>query len=429
MSEPSATKSAASAALCRDCGSDFPTPSIEQRCPRCDSSRLVEHPELVSLSIAHLDCDAFYATVEKRDDPSLANKPVVVGGRKRGVVMAACYVARRYGVRSAMPMKTALERCPHLVSVKPDMQKYRDAGRAVRELMLETTPKVEPLSVDEAFLDLSGTNTVHGTYPARVLADLVDKIEREVGVTASIGLSYNKFLAKIASDLDKPRGFSVLGHNDAVAFLTDKPVSLLWGVGPSLESRLNRDGIFRIGQLRERSESNLVAQYGSIGSRLARFAMGQDYRRVHAGGLQKSISAETTFGSDLSRPDELLARLWPLCEKVGRQLKDKDLAARSVTLKLKTSNFRLVTRSRTLARPTSFGADLFSVAKPLVEAEAKGQQFRLIGIGTKDLVDQAEVAHPDLFGKNPQHAVEDAMDRVRERFGDDAIGKGRQPPR
>jgi DNA polymerase-4 len=412
-------------AICRDCASEFPVPTVERRCPRCDSMRLVENRELRTLAIAHLDCDAFYATVEKRDNPELEGKPVAVGGATRGVVLAACYVARRYGIRSAMPMRKAIERCPHLMIVKPDMRKYREVGREVRSLMNEVTPKVEPISVDEAFLDLTGTGPVHGTYPARVLVDLVRRIERDIGITASVGLSYNKFLAKVASELDKPRGFSILGRNDAVPFLTDKPVSLLWGVGPSFEKRLNRDGIFRIGQIRDIPEKELVKRYGAIGSRLARFAIGQDHRAVHSGDLQKSISAETTFDTDLARPDDLLARLWPLCEKVGRQLKDKDLAASSVVLKLKTADFRIVTRSRKLARPTQYGADLFAIARPVLEREANGRRFRLIGIGTKDLVDGVEAAHADLFGPTPSHVLEGAMDQVRGRFGDDAIRKGR----
>ena len=414
-----------SRALCRDCGTDFPTPPVERRCPFCDSPRIIEHAELEELSVAHLDCDAFYATVEKRDDPALADQPVVVGGEKRGVVMACCYIARRYGIRSAMPMRQALERCPHAVVVKPSMTKYRDAGHAVRALMQETTPKVEPISIDEAFLDMAGMRGVHGTFPARILDNLVRRIEKEIGITASIGLSYNKFLAKIASDLHKPRGFSIVGRADAVPFLTDKPVSLLWGVGPALERRLNRDGIMRVGQLREISERALVARYGTIGSRLARFAIGQDSRAVHTGEIQRSISSETTFRDDLRDGAALLDKLWPLCENVGRQLKAKRLAAGSLTLKLKTSNFKLITRSRKLARPTQFGTDLFAVAKPLLSQEVGHRKFRLIGIAVKDLLEFEDADHADLFGPTTEHVVENAVDQVRARFGNDVIKKGR----
>ncbi len=411
--------------MCRDCGSDFPAPPVERRCPACDSPRIIEHPELEDLAVAHLDCDAFYATVEKRDNPALADVPVVVGGEKRGVVAACCYIARRYGVRSAMPMRRAFERCPHAVLVKPNMAKYRDVGRAVRALMEETTPRVEPISIDEAFLDLSGMRAVHGTFPARVLDNLVRRIETEIGITASIGLSYNKFLAKIASDLDKPRGFSVVGRADAIPFLTDQPVSLLWGVGPALESRLNRDGIMRIGQLREIPERKLVARYGTIGSRLARFAIGQDNRSIDTSEGRRSISAETTFNADIREEAALLEKLWPLCERVGSQMKENSLVASSVTLKLKTADFRSITRSRKLARPTHYGADLFTVVKPLLAREAGRQKFRLIGVGVKDLAPSEDADSADLFGATIDHAVEDAVDKVRRRFGKDIIKKGR----
>ena len=412
-------------ALCRDCGEGFPTPPVERRCPQCDSPRIIEHRELGDLSVAHLDCDAFYATVEKRDDPSLANKPVVVGGEKRGVVMACCYIARRYGIRSAMPMRRALERCPHATIVSPHMAKYKEASRAVRALMEDTTPKVEPISIDEAFLDLAGLSVLRNMFPAALLVGLIRRIEEEVGITASIGLSYNKSLAKIASDLDKPRGFSIIGRADAIPFLTDKPVSMLWGVGPSLEGRLNRDGIMRIGQLRDVPERELVARYGTIGRRLARLAIGQDGRAIQSGEVQRSISSERTFNEDIRGRDELLEKLWPLCEKVGDQLKNKNLVAGTLILKLKTSRFRLITRSRKLARPTHYGTDLFDVAKPLVSGEADGRKFRLIGIAAKDLADAGEMDHGDLFGTTREHATEEAIDRVRERFGKDMIKKGR----
>jgi DNA polymerase IV len=412
-------------ALCRDCGEAFPTPPVERRCPQCDSPRIAEHRELSDLSVAHLDCDAFYATVEKRDDSSLARKPVVVGGEKRGVVMACCYIARRYGIRSAMPMRRALERCPHVTIVSPHMAKYKEASRAVRALMEETTPKVEPISIDEAFLDLAGLSVLRNMFPAAILVRLVRRIEEEVGITASIGLSYNKSLAKIASDLEKPRGFSIIGRADAIPFLTNKPVSMLWGVGPSLESRLNRDGIMRIGQLRDVPERELVARYGTIGKRLARLAIGQDGRAIQSGEVQRSISSERTFNDDIRSREELLEKLWPLCEKVGDQLKNKNLVAGTLTLKLKTSRFRLITRSRKLARPTQYGTDLFDIAKPLVSDEADGRKFRLIGIATKDLTDATEMDHSDLFGTTRKHATEEVIDRVRERFGKDVIKKGR----
>src|SRR5258707_490217 len=215
-------------ALCRDCGALAASPADAGRCGACGSPRIVAHAELDALSIAHIDCDAFYATVEKRDRPELAEQPVIVGGRQRGVVLACCYVARLYGVRSAMPMFKALAACPHAVVIRPDMAKYREVGRAVRAEMRRLTPLVEPLSIDEAFLDLSGTESVHGAAPAQLLAALARRVAASLGVTVSIGLSYNKFLAKLASDLDKPRGFAVIGRKEAAEFLADKPVGWLW---------------------------------------------------------------------------------------------------------------------------------------------------------------------------------------------------------
>ncbi len=300
------------------------------RCPHCGSPRLVSHPELEKLSIAHIDCDAFYASVEKRDDPALRDQPVIVGGGHRGVVSAACYIARIYGVRSAMPMFKALAACPHAKVVRPNMAKYSRVGGEIRDLMRSLTPLVEPLSIDEAFLDLTGTDQLHHGSPARSLARLALEVEQRIGVTVSIGLSYNKFLAKIASDLDKPRGFAVIGQGEVLEFLGSRPVSLIWGVGKALQARLAADGISTIADLRGADEMALVARYGSIGRRLYRFARGEDDRRVDPNGEIKSISAETTFDEDIGRAEQLAAELWPLCEKVSSRLKRNALAGNSV---------------------------------------------------------------------------------------------------
>src|ERR1044071_4595407 len=254
------------AVLCRDCSAlacgsaDAAMPS---RCPKCGSPRVVAHPELADVALAHLDCDAFYATVEKHRRPELADRPVIVGGSgERGVVLACCYVARLYGVRSAMPMFKALAACPDAVVIRPDMATYREIGRAVRAEMRRLTPLIEPLSIDEAFLDLSGTAATHGIAPAQLLAALTRRIEDQFGITASIGLSHNKFLAKLASDLDKPRGFAVIGRAEAKSFLADKPVGWLWGVGGAMQRRLAADGITRIGQLAALEARDLAARYG-----------------------------------------------------------------------------------------------------------------------------------------------------------------------
>ncbi len=416
--------------LCRECGTEGALGGGKKpprRCPSCASPRVIAHPELDKLAIAHIDCDAFYASIEKRDDPSLADRPVIVGGGHRGVVSAACYVARMYGVRSAMPMFKALAACPGAVVIRPRMATYSAVGEQVRQMMLGVTPLVEPLSIDEAFLDLNGTEAVNGGSPARTLAMLARRIERELRLTVSIGLSYNKFLAKIASDLDKPRGFAVVGRDEAVEFLGKRNVATIWGVGKALEARLNADGIATIAQLREREERDLVARYGVIGRRLYRFSRGKDDRGVEPDRPTKSISAENTFDSDHADGEFLKTELWPLCETVARRLKESSLAARSVTLKLKTGKFKLLTRQRRLGAPTQLAATLYRDAETLLESALDGTRYRLIGVGGGDLVDGATADPPDLLNstRDKDRKVERAIDAVRAKLGKKAIGKGR----
>ena len=414
-------------AICRDCGWEGAADSDEQTCPDCGSSRTRSHSELSTLTIAHVDCDAFYATIEKRDDPALADKPVLVGGRKRGVVAAACYIARRYGIRSAMPMYKALEACPHAVVISPNMEKYSHVGRAIREMMLARTPLVEPLSIDEAFLDLSGTESLHGGSPARSLVRLAREIEMELGVTVSVGLSYNKFLAKIASDLDKPRGFSVIGRAEAIEFLSDKPVGLLWGVGAAMQKRLAGDGIHRIGELCEFQDAELVRRYGAIGTRLARFSRGEDVRMVKPGRAVKSVSSETTFGIDIRAFDELEGKLWQQCDRVARRMRKSELIGRTATLKLRTADFKILTRSRTLTAPTQLTNVLFHAVLPLLKIEADGRLYRLIGVGLRDLESADNAPQADLFGAEDERSavLEKTVDGLRDRFGDAAPFKGR----
>ncbi|MEO0358760.1 MAG: DNA polymerase IV, partial [Pseudomonadota bacterium] len=279
-------------AFCRDCLhiSDL-SPA---RCPNCGKPRMLHHPELFDLSIAHMDCDAFYASVEKRDHPDLADKPVIIGGGRRGVVSTACYIARIRGVRSAMPMFQALKLCPEAVIVKPRMDAYVAASREIRNMMESLTPDIEPLSLDEAFIDLTGTAKLHGAPPAIMLARLVQRMKSELGLTGSIGLSHNKFLAKVASDLDKPKGFSIIGKAETHAFLHDKPISLIWGVGAVSKAALDKVGIRTFADLLRWEQSDLVARFGSMGDRLYYLARGQDRRRVSADAPVKSISNETT---------------------------------------------------------------------------------------------------------------------------------------
>jgi DNA polymerase IV len=407
--------------FCRDCRRD--APDAAGRCSDCGSPRILRHPEIETLAIAHVDCDAFYATIEKRDDPSLADKPVIVGGRQRGVVLTCCYVARTFGVRSAMPMFEARRLCPHATVVRPDMEKYARVGRDVRTLMRTLTPLVEPVSIDEAFMDLTGTTRLHKMSPAKSLAAFAADVEKSLGITVSIGLAANKFLAKIASDLDKPRGFAVLGAAEAAQFLASKPVTLIFGVGKMAQQRLAHDGLRTIGDLQRAGETGLVRRYGAEGHRLARLARGLDDRPVCPEREAKSISAETTFDHDIAdfRPLEL--RLWRLTEKVSARLKANELAGATVTLKLKTADFRIRTRAQTLAHPTQLAARIFAAGRELLARETDGTMFRLLGIGMSALSDADGADFADLLDRRTAEA-EQAIDRLREKFGDAAIIKG-----
>lgn len=413
--------------ICRDCARVFVT-APEADCPTCAGMRFFDHPELQQLEIAHIDCDSFYASVEKRDNPDIRGKPVIVGGGRRGVVAACCYIARIYGIRSAMPMFKALKACPDAVVIRPNMDKYRVAGHAVRKLMQDVTPLVEPISIDEAFLDLSGTQKLHHGTPAETLVKLVSRIESEVGINVSIGLSYNKFLAKLASNLDKPRGFAAIGQADAMDFLKDKPVGILWGVGRALQKKLEHDGITKVGQLRKFEEIELVARYGSIGHRLKRFSDARDVRPVDPESVTKSISAETTFSDDVADVEAMRLTLWQLSEKVARRLGRAELSCDGVQLKMKAADFKLITRSRKLPGPTKLADEIYKAADALLTAEADGKKmYRLLGVGAERLLPGVDADRPDLADPDIGQRVKvaDAIDAVRAKFGDDAIGKGR----
>jgi DNA polymerase-4 len=410
--------------FCRDCLADVRDGGA--RCTACGSPRVARHPELARLAIAHVDCDAFYAAIEKRDNPSLRDKPVIVGGGHRGVVATACYIARTFGVRSAMPMFEARRLCPHAEVVRPDMAKYGRAGREVRAMMLDLTPLVEPLSIDEAFLDLAGTERLHGMPPAKALARFAGKVEQEIGITVSIGLSHNKFLAKVASDLDKPRGFSVLGAGEAAAFLAPKPVTFIWGVGKAMGASLMREGFRTIADLQRADQTMLMRRFGTEGLRLARLSRGIDARAVNPERETKSISAETTLHEDVAALRPLERHLWELTEKVSARLKAKELAGATVTLKLKTADFRLRTRARSLAAPTQLASRIFTAGRELLARETDGTRFRLIGIGVSALAGDAEADPADLIDQDGRRnaAAERAVDRLREKFGRDAVIRG-----
>jgi len=396
------------------------------RCPACGSPRLIAHPELDALSIAHIDCDAFFAAIEKRDNPELEGKPVIIGGGRRGVVSTACYVARPYGVHSAQPMFKALRNCPHAVVIRPDHRKYSAEGKRIRALMQEATPLVQPFSIDEAFLDLTGTERLHGGPPALTLARLQQRILDEVGVTVSVGLSHNKFLAKTASDLDKPHGFAVIGRAESLDFLATKPVDFVYGVGPAFARTLAGDGFRTLADIRRAGDKEMARRYGEGGLRLSRLARGEDDRPVSPDRKRKSASAETTFDTDIADLAALEDRLWPLCVKLADRAKADGIAGQVVTLKLKRADHRILTRRRALSAPTQLADTLFRTGSALLADAAGGAKFRLIGIGLSELAAPGGDAG-DLFDEAAlkRAAAERASDAARAKFGGDAVVKGR----
>ena len=412
------------AALCRDCGAD---PGPAPVCPACGSRRIVRHAELLTLTVAHVDCDAFYASVEKRDRPELLARPVIVGGGVRGVVSAACYVARMYGVRSAMPMFKALKACPDAVVIRPDFSKYTAAARQIRELMGRLTPLVQPLSIDEAALDLAGTEALHGAAPAAVLARFALEVERQVGVTVSIGLARNRLMAKIAAGWDKPRGFCAIGE-EAAKLLAPEPVRLLPGVGPALAKKLEGMGITRLGHLQALDEGAARRRLGDDGPALVQRALGQDSRLVRPDRETKSISAETTFNSDLTERAALERELWRLAEKLALRLRQSEYAAAGVVLKLKTAAFASRTRTHRLPHPTRLPELLFETARGMLAREVDGTAWRLIGIGAQPLAPGGQADPPDLAdpAQPRRAAAQTAIDALRDRFGATGVVRGRE---
>ena len=375
-----------------------------------------------------MDCDSFYASVEKRDYPELIDKPVIIGGGRRGVVSTACYIARIRGVHSAMPMYRALKLCPDAVIIRPRMKLYAEVSLKIRKMMLELTPAVEPISLDEAFLDLGGTQRLHKKPPAVLLAELTNRIKNELGLTGSIGLSHNKFLAKVASDLNKPNGFSIIGKQETEKFLFNQPVNILWGVGAGTKEKLGAMGIRTLSDLLRWEESDFVRKFGTSGKRLKALASGKDNRRVMAERLIKSISNETTFGEDILKHEILIGHLWRMCEKVSDRAKSREIAGKVGVIKLKTDKHRLITRRLTFKEPTNMADRLFNALEPLLKSEIKEVKFRLLGVTLTDLCDQkyADLTS-DLIDPNAQNRekAELATDKIRRKFGVNAIIKGR----
>jgi len=424
-------KAAAYAMLCRDCGTAGHVGNLGplETCPICQSANIRTHPDLFSLTIAHIDCDAFYASIEKRDNPALANKPVIVGGGDRGVVAAACYIARQFGVRSAMPAWQALKRCPDAVVIRPRMDHYIAIGQEIREKMLSLTPLVQPLSIDEAFLDLAGTQKLHRASPAEALHHLQQEIKRDIGISVSVGLSGTKSLAKMASDRDKPDGFFVIGTREAQAWLAPQPVSILYGIGKSAIARLHAINVFTCDDLVKGDPKLLSNVLGSQTFTVMNLAKGIDPRPVVAERAVKSLSNETTFAKDLSALEALETELEFLCQKLSARLKAKRLAGGTVTLKLKLANHRIITRSRTVPSRIDKAYHLFDIGRELLKNEVKkSRSYRLLGIGVDNLGDVGDVRLFDLDGgaNDKRNRLEAAVDQLHQKLGFDALRTGRQ---
>ena len=412
--------------LCRDC--DTVVEAALTSCSTCGSERLFLHEELDCLSIAHIDCDAFFAAIEKRDNPDLRDKPVIVGGGKRGVVATCCYIARLNGVRSAMPMFKALKACPDAIVVKPSRGAYSTASRQIRSKLEALTPLVQMISIDEGYLDLTGTEKINGAIPAAALSRVAREIEEEIGITISIGLSENKFLAKTASELDKPRGFAAISTREARALLASRSIGFLHGVGPSFARKLERAGFKTVGDVQRLEVRDLIGRYGETGLWLHQRANGIDNRPVHVESERKSVSAERTFDTDISDPAILEDKLWLVCEETATRAKKHGIEGTTITLKLKTKQFRSLTRSVTLPSGTQLAQTLFRSVRPLLERETRnGQEYRLIGVGLSHL-QEARGDERDLIDPRVEKRAkaERASDLAREKFGRMSVMTGRE---
>jgi len=410
--------------ICRDCY--VVSKEISEICKKCHSPRTLSHKEISKLYIAHIDCDAFYASVEKRDNPALKNKPVIIGGGSRGVVSTACYIARTKGVKSAMPMFKAKELCPEAVVIKPNIKKYKNVSLEIREIMKKLTPVIEPISLDEAFLDLKGTYRLHKKVPALILVELVKDIKIKTGINVSVGLSFNKYLAKVCSDLDKPKGFSIIGKSEATSFLKDKPVNLLWGVGSKFKKRLNSEGIINIGQIQKMQDKELVKRYGAIGYHIYQLSRGKDNRKIQSNRKIKSISHETTFQKDTKNKKELEKALNNLSRKVSDRSKLLGVGGKTINLKLKTKDFKLITRSITFSDATQLHTRIFKNAKKLLYDNLNNSKYRLIGVGISELIEEKLCDLDSLIDikSNNDKKIEVALSKLRNKFGDNIITKG-----
>ena len=377
-------------------------------------------------SILHVDMDAFYASVEQRDNPELRGKPLVVGGTtNRGVVAAASYESRKFGIRSAMPMRDAYRRCPDLLSVRPRMSHYKAVSRQIFEIFHSFTPLVEGLSLDEAFLDVTASMALFGA-PTDIATEIKDKILAETSLTASVGVAENKLVAKIASDLDKPDGLTIILPRDYEARLDPLPVSVIPGIGRETLKRLASTAISTVRDLRLADDRVLEPVFGRYTQKTRDRASGVDDRPVVPSRAEKSISAEETYDTDLSRRDDMERELLRLTERTATRLRKADLAAGTVHIKIRQSDFKTFTRQRRVQPPASGTDQVYAVARDLLGvwlARNPGARIRLLGVGGSDLVPAAQ---PDLFAaENTESAVDKTVDEIRDRFGTGVLGRAR----
>ena len=411
--------------LCRDCFQIF---KYGLRCRNCNSPRIISHNNLLDLTIAHIDCDAFYASIEKRENPKIRNLPVIVGGKNRGVVTTCCYIARINGVRSAMPIFKAKKLCPDAIIIAPRMGYYKKISKSIKEMLTALSPTIEFISLDEAYIDFEGTRRLHGEAPAVKLAKIAKEIEIKLGISISIGLSYNKFLAKIGSDLDKPRGFSIIGQSDVMKILRNKPISNILGVGAKTKIILESNGISTINDLLIYEKDQLNDLLGSFGETLWFLARGIDYRRITPNKRPRSISCERTLETNQMDFEILISFLWDLTEEISLRLKKLSLVAKKFNLKLKKANFNLIVRTITLENYSNSPETIFQASKILLKRNIVKGPFRLVGITAKDFSDsQNTVWKKNFFDKQDNQilAAEEAIDNIRSKFGKTSIIKGR----
>lgn len=380
--------------------------------------------------ILHIDMDAFYASVEVLDNPELRGKPVIVGGTPegRGVVAAASYAARKYGVHSAMSAWQAVRLCPQGVFIRPRMSRYSEISRQFFKIFHDYTPLVEAISIDEAFLDVSGCQRLFGTAEA-IGRTIKKRIQEEIGLTASVGVAPNKFLAKLASDLEKPDGFVVITAERAARILAPLGVDKIWGVGKVTRERLALLGIRKIGELQQCTAETLAGQVGSYARTLLELAHGLDDRPVVGGGESKSIGAETTFARDIGEAAELRRQLLALADEVAKRLRDEGLRARTVNLKARYEDFTTVTRALTLPAATALTGEIRQAATVLLEQKLGrgGRPLRLLGVSVSNL-ERLEEGQGDLFADERRarsEKLDRLLDAMQDRFGEDKIRRGR----